>query len=76
MKVTLVGSDGSLTTGHSTTKEESVMFGMTMRIESDGLGVTLRACRKEELTEIVPGFSSMLIHMYTTQLFAQTIENE
>lgn len=52
------------------------MFGMTMNVEFDGFGITLRAFKKEEMADVANGFSSMKIHLYTGQSFAQTLENE
>jgi len=52
------------------------MFGLTMRIEMDELGITLRALSKNDLPQVVNGFTSMKVHRWTTQMYAQTLENE
>lgn len=52
------------------------MYGITMRVEKDGIGLTLRAFSKEDLPELVRHFNSMRVHMYTGGLFGQTLENE
>lgn len=52
------------------------MYGITMHVEQDSLGVTLRAFSKEDLPELLKYWNSMRVHMYTMGLFAQTLENE
>src|SRR3989344_1756290 len=52
------------------------MYGVTMKVEHNGLAVVLRALRKEDVPILVEHFSSMKVHMYTNGVFAQTLENE
>jgi|SRR5688572_22345190 len=52
------------------------MFGMNVRSEYKGFGVTLRPFSKADLPVLVEHFNSMKVHMYTMGLFANTLENE
>lgn len=52
------------------------MFGIQMKIRLDGFFVDLRPLFKADLPNLVTHFNSMKIHMYTSGLYAQTLENE
>ena len=52
------------------------MYGVTMRVNHNGLTIVLRALSKEDIPVLVEHFSSMKVHLYTKGIFAQTLENE
>ncbi len=52
------------------------MFGINLRVKTERITVDLRPACKEDMKELVKYFSSMKIHLFTTGMFAQTLENE
>lgn len=52
------------------------MYGMRMAVRKDGFTVYLVPVKETQLSVIAENFSNMKVHMYTQQLFAQTLENE
>lgn len=52
------------------------MFGMEIIVGWGDRTVILRPFSKEDLPGLVKGFSSLKVNLYTSQLYAQTLENE
>lgn len=52
------------------------MFGNAMRIELDGLGVTLRPIEKSETSQLATLLSNHIVTRYTNMISAPTVEGE
>lgn len=61
---------------HKIRQTEAEMFGNLIRVELDGLGITMRPLRKNEMENIAELFSSMEVVRFTNMVFAPTPDGE